>query len=68
VLASKLGVYLELPRETARRKLDTLVKFGLLRQEGRRYFPTERTLATDARVLEHIDHITHMVRHFAAAL
>jgi DNA-binding MarR family transcriptional regulator len=44
--ASGLTRYLGMPRETVRRKLDQLVRRGLIRREGQRYAPTEKTLET----------------------
>ena len=41
VTASKIAHFLELPRETTRRHLKTLVRFGLLTRRGRNYSPTE---------------------------
>jgi hypothetical protein len=63
VVAGRLAAYLGLPRETARRNLDRLVKFGLLSRDGKNYLPTEKTLTTDERVMEHIDAIVRMIRY-----
>jgi hypothetical protein len=41
VTASTIGASLELPRETTRRHLETLVRFGLLAHRGRNYAPTD---------------------------
>jgi predicted transcriptional regulator len=41
VTASKIAHFLELPRETTRRHLETLVRFGLLKRRDRNYSPTE---------------------------
>jgi DNA-binding IclR family transcriptional regulator len=64
----KLCLYLELPRETTRRCLGKLIKLGLIRRDGHCYAPTARTLATDARVLAHIDIITGVMKRTGSAL
>jgi DNA-binding IclR family transcriptional regulator len=40
---ANIARYLELPHETTRRYLKTIVDLGLLIQNGRSYKPTERT-------------------------
>jgi predicted transcriptional regulator len=40
---ASIARYLELPHETTRRYLKTIVDLGLLTQNGREYKPTERT-------------------------
>jgi hypothetical protein len=41
VTANKIAHFLELPRETTRRHLQTLVRLGLLTRRDRNYSPTE---------------------------
>jgi hypothetical protein len=47
--ASGLARALGMPRETVRRKLNQLVRRGLIRQEGKRYVPADKTLETGQR-------------------
>src|SRR5262249_25883067 len=43
VTTASIARYLELPHETTRRYLKTVVDLGLLAQDGRSYKPTERS-------------------------
>ena len=40
---ARIALYLQLPHETTRRYLKTVVALGLLKRDGRGYKPTERS-------------------------
>jgi hypothetical protein len=45
--ASKVGAYLDMPRENVRRRLHDLVRIGLLTRQGTSFLPTEQTMVTN---------------------
>ena len=60
--ASKIAFYLEMPRETVRRRLQELVELGLVEREGDSYRQIARLTELQ------IKHVTKLIRDAAAAL
>jgi predicted transcriptional regulator len=61
---ANIARYLELPHETTRRYLKTVVDLGLLAQNGREYKPTERS----RKGIVNVDKIERLLRQFAREL
>src|SRR5262245_4647357 len=60
--ASKIAFYLEMPRETVRRRLQELVQLGLVEREGDSYRQIARLTELE------IKHLAKLIRDAAAAL
>jgi len=60
--ASKIAFYLEMPRETVRRRLQELVELGLVEREGDSYRQIARLTELQ------IKHLAKLIRDAAAAL
>lgn len=62
-IASKIAQYLELPRETTRRHLEDLMRWGLILRANGRYVPSPRM-----DVSPHENSLVALVKHTAAQL